>query len=116
MGWFKSCAAVAAVLFAAGCAVTPEEAQMDNSAETAETTNLVARADAPDGEDAVAARVVDATEPPPGSEVACRQMLRQGSNVIVRRCMTRDDWQAFRRQQAEEARRIVRMLQGGAYQ
>lgn len=51
----------------------------------------------------------------PGSLVVCRDMLKQGSNVITTTCMSRNDWKRYERRRAEEAAAIVRMLQGGAY-
>jgi PBP1b-binding outer membrane lipoprotein LpoB len=50
-----------------------------------------------------------------GRTVVCRDMLKQGSNVIATTCMTRDDWVRFQRRQEAEARAFVRVLQGGAY-
>ena len=103
-------------LLVAGCARGPEvvadapaaepavvaSAAVENGA-TNETATIV-----PD-------RVVDANEliarePAP---VICRQMLKQGSNVIIQQCMTEENWKRFERQQAREAQEFVRMLQNG---
>jgi hypothetical protein len=51
----------------------------------------------------------------PRNMVTCRDLLRQGSNVIRRTCMTREDWERHKRQEAKEAAAIVRTLQGGSY-
>ena len=101
--------ALAALLAAAGCASGPETAD-EGSAEAAVA--------APDGSGTVVPdTIVDANElvartPPP---VICRHMLKQGSNVIIQRCMTAKDWKVYERRQAQEAQSIVRTLQRGAY-
>lgn len=99
---------LAALLAAGGCASSPE---------VADETPDAAAAVAPEDGDVVPDVVVDANElaartPPP---VICRHMLRQGSNVIIQRCMTAQDWKLYERREAEEARAIVRTLQRGAY-
>ena len=50
-----------------------------------------------------------------GSQVVCRNMLQQASNVIVRRCMSERDWRTYDRAQEEWARRMVRQMQGSPY-
>jgi hypothetical protein len=108
---FKLCAALA-VLLVAGCAGAPEVAD--------EATASAALADssaAPETATPGDARVVDVNElvastPPP---LICRQILKQGSNVIVTQCLTAKDWKLFQRRQEQDAAEIVRMLQGSKY-
>jgi hypothetical protein len=78
---------------------------------------VAAVAEADDSGAVVPDTIVDANElvartPPP---VICRQMLKQGSNVIIQQCMTAKDWKLYERREALEAQSFVRMLQGGAY-
>jgi hypothetical protein len=99
---------LAALLAAAGCASSPEVAD--------ETPDAAAVA-APEDGNIVPDVVVDANAlvartPPP---VICRHMLKQGSNVIIERCMTAQDWKIYERREAQEAQAIVRTLQRGAY-
>lgn len=56
--------------------------------------------------------VVDARDPNPSGTVVCRELLREGSNVIVKRCMTLKDWETFERIQEQQAEDFVRRLQG----
>ncbi len=101
----KLCLMLAAALVA-GCASAPEE--------------LTARVDTP-----VAAALADEVDPTevtleeltlnPGSVIICREMLKQGSNVIIRRCLSRDDWKLYKRREARDAAEIVRFLQGSAF-
>lgn len=99
-----------ALMLTAGCASAPDRSGdtqtfTDNSAaaaavtETPTTLEVLTPDDLPDA----------------GSVITCRQMLKQGSNVIVRTCMSRNDWKRYERFRAREAAAIVRTLQGGAY-
>lgn len=56
--------------------------------------------------------VVDARDQHPGSTVKCREMLSPASNVIVKKCMTIDDWKAYDAAQSEAAKRFLRSLRG----
>lgn len=102
------CLAIAAIL-AAGCASGPapnEEpaavaAQRATSAEETDATGnvLTLRADTLDS----------------NSEIVCREMLLHASNVIKKRCMSRDSWKTYDRVEAMRALQIVRRMQGSAY-
>jgi hypothetical protein len=59
--------------------------------------------------------LINFTPPPEGSRTTCRQMLRQASNNIVRRCMTQSKWRTYDRAQEEWARQTLRQMQGSAY-
>jgi hypothetical protein len=103
-------AVLIAALIAAGCAVAPAEPAEDGRAATTGAAATDSIADA--AEEGASTLVVDATGPPP---VRCREMLKQGSNVIVTYCMTLADWERFERRQARDAQAVVRTLQGGAF-
>jgi hypothetical protein len=62
-----------------------------------------------------AAKVVDGNQLAQRSALTpiCRDMLRPGSNVLVRRCMTAAQWKAYQRQEAQQAGELVRSLQRG---
>jgi hypothetical protein len=95
------------VLLAAGCARAPELAN-DGAAPQAEAE--LAAAVTPD-------LVIDVNElaartPPP---ILCRDMLRPGSNVIVKTCGTTADWKRFERRQEKAAEETVRTFQRGRY-
>jgi len=104
------CVAIA-VMLTAGCASGPDRSG-------------AAQTEPVQGSDAVAAAIATPTSlevlteddlPSPGSQITCREMLKQGSNVIVRTCMSNDDWKRYERRLAAEAAAIVRTLQGGRY-
>jgi hypothetical protein len=113
---FKLCAALA-VLLIAGCAGAPEVA---DEATASAALAAAAPADSSAASETTAtgdAQVVDVNElvastPPP---LICKQMLKQGSNVIVTQCLTEKDWKAFQRRQEQDAQEITRMLQGSRY-
>jgi hypothetical protein len=98
----------------AACASSPREPS-ESVAATSQATQATATAAPTSVVDSNGVLVVNTADQNLGSIVECRQMLKQGSNVIVRRCMTRDDWVKFKRQEEREAAAIVRVLQGGAY-
>ena len=110
-----------ATLLAAGCARGPEVADVAAAAPAIAATAATPAATtggetaALDAATIVPDRIVDANDlvartPAP---VICREMLKQGSNVIVQQCMTEENWKRFERQQAREAQEFVRMLQNG---
>jgi hypothetical protein len=97
---------VLAAALAAGCASAPEEL----------TANATAPASVAPLEEAEPVEVtLDEISLDPGSVVICREMLKQGSNVITTMCMSRDDWKRYERRMAQDAAEIVRFLQGSAY-
>lgn len=101
-----SCGLILTAALVTGCASAPDE--------------LTASAQAPRSPDAIVeAETTEVTLEEitldPGSVVVCRDMLKQGSNVITTTCMSRNDWKRYERFRAEEAAAIVRTLQGGAY-
>jgi hypothetical protein len=57
-----------------------------------------------------------AKPPKPAEPVVCREMLRSGSNVIDRVCLTKAGWARLKREQSLAAERTVRVLQGSAYE
>lgn len=106
----KLCLVLAAVLVA-GCASAPEQTA-GRLGQTPERQDSAAPVVA-EGEAPVVGLEEVALDP--GSVVVCREMLKQGSNVIVARCMSRNDWKRYQRIESLEAQRIVRTLQGSAY-
>lgn len=105
----KVCVALLTLLAAAGCASGPET--------TIAAPPEAAAAATEDSGTVVPDAIVDANElaartPPP---VICRQVLKQGSNVIIQQCMTAENWKIYQRREAREAESIVRTLQRGAY-
>lgn len=97
-------------LIVSACASAPQEPAQSNSVALSQepSAQTAENATAPD-------LVVDALDPAPESAVVCRDVLKQGSNVIVTRCMTIAGWERFDRQQEHDAQAFVRMLQGSAY-
>jgi hypothetical protein len=114
MNWLKGCVALLIAVGAAGCASAPETSARAGTAETAtgsapsSAVNLASTEVTPD-------LTVDATEQNPGGRVVCRDILKQGSNVIVTRCMTLDAWEVFERIQEQQAKEFLRAVQGGTY-
>jgi hypothetical protein len=104
---------------AAGCATGPERA-----ADAATEPQAALAADAQGAASAVGAAAIGTTPPlvvdareaaaiaPP---IRCREMLRKGSNVIVRYCGTEAQWKSFDLRQQQDAQQMVRELQGGRY-
>lgn len=118
MGRFNWVMALTTTLLAA-CTSAPEQAAVIRAAAAA-TPAAARTTEATEGGAVEAAAVepdliVEAGNQDPGSEIRCREMLKQGSNVIVTRCMTMADWEEFERRQALDAQEIVRRLQGGNY-
>jgi hypothetical protein len=113
--YFFSVALVA--LAASGCAGAPDRDSANAPAAVIEPA--AARANAAPSESVLTKPdlIIDVNElaarAPP--EVVCRDTLKQGSNVIVRQCMTPESWKIYERRQAQEAAQIVRMMQGNPY-
>lgn len=100
-----------ATLLAAGCASAPErQAKTAQAAQDGTATTMAA-------ETGGAASVLELHDlaVDPGQLIACRDMLRPASNVIVTQCMTGDDWKRYERQQERWAREMLRMMQRSAY-
>lgn len=55
------------------------------------------------------------TDPDDGSVMTCRQMLQPGSNTVVRRCASRDDWETYDRAVELWSRQMLRLWQGSAF-
>jgi len=45
----------------------------------------------------------------------CRDVLKPGSNVHVKRCMSAADWKVWDQIEAKQAGELTRMMQGGKY-
>jgi len=106
----KSWLIVLLAALAAACASAPPETSEVAAAATVPTADATALTAA-----ATDAVVLNAEEFDPGSEVVCADMLKTGSNVIVRRCLSRRDWKRFEQMQAQQAQELLRTWQGGAY-
>ena len=102
-------AAIASASLAAGCAAAPQSEQLRPAGETVQEGGA--------GHDAAIAPnlVVDAQDTRQGGMVTCRDVLNAGSNVIVTRCMTADDWNRWKRRETLRAQAVVRALQGSHY-
>jgi hypothetical protein len=93
--------------------MAPEEAAENGRAAAGAAAATGATASTADAaEEAASLLVVDATGQP---RVICRDMLKMGSNVIVTRCMTVDDWKKFERQQMIEGQEMLRTMQRSAF-
>lgn len=110
MSRLKSWLVVLLAALAAACASVPPETSEVAAAATVPKAGATALTAA-----AADAVVLNAEEFDPSSEVVCADMLKPGSNVIVRRCMTRRDWKLFEQMQAQQAQQLLRTWQGGAY-
>lgn len=105
----KYFATLLAASLVGACASVPEQSAGNGAVSTADGVRTA---------EVATSRVVDLNNMQAADSagtVTCRDMLKQGSNVIVTRCMTEADWQRFKRQEAIEAQQIVRMLQGSAF-
>lgn len=111
MSQFNRCLAFA-VVFAVGCASVPDEAADRAIAQTAEATAAAVTPAEPSPQNVIEVSESDLV---PINRITCRQMLQPGSNVIVTRCMSQDDWKRYERLQASRAQEIVRMLRGDTY-
>ena len=116
MARYLQCLALV-VLLLSGCAGAP---QRDAASAPAPATEPAAAA--PSGAPTAAAVVTPnliidvndlaARAPAP---FICRDVLKQGSNVLVRQCMTEANWKFYRRRDAQQAAELTRMLQGSHY-
>jgi hypothetical protein len=111
------CVVSFATLIVAGCASAPGSPESATATPLAADSSVAAELSAVDRREGelVPDATVDARDPNPGSTVTCREMLKQGSNVIIKQCMTQDDWKTFERLQEQDAKAVLRTLQGGAY-
>jgi hypothetical protein len=119
MSRIKAYVALVTLLAAAGCASGPEVADEAPTAATPVAATPVAATPVAATEESgiVPVTVLDvnqliATQAP---HVICREVLKQGSNVHVTQCLTADLWKRYERQEAQEAARTVRMMQGNPY-
>lgn len=100
-------------LIAAGCVVAPEEPAENGRAAATPAAATGAPGSAMDAaQEGASVLVVDATGPP---SVRCRDILIQGSNAMVMRCMTIDDWKKFEHRQMIEGQEILRAMQRSAF-
>lgn len=108
---YTLCSTLLAASLAAGCASAPER-PTENRAGLQESA-----AETPPAAEAAPSEIIDLSAQPDlsANRVTCREMLKQGSNVIITRCLSQADWEAFERHQAQEAQAILRMLQGSGY-
>ena len=110
MSPFQCNAAVLIAGLLGGCASAPEQI-------TANPAQVATEADekAIVAEGAALEPVVlelDVRDLDPGLVVTCRDMLQPNSNTLRMRCMTRDDWKRFEREEARQAEQTVRRMQG----
>jgi hypothetical protein len=108
----------AAILLAAGCASTPEQAADNGDGRTAQAaaeaaTKAIQAANVPDAEPVVLE--LTAGDVDPANRVTCREMLKPASNVIVTRCLSGHDWKIYERARELWAQEMLRTIQGGAY-
>ena len=103
---------VLATLLIAGCASAPELAQEASAPAVAASATETASAAT-----VVPDAVVDANELAARTPAApiCREVLRPNSNVHERRCMSAEHWKVWDQAEAQNAARIVRMMQGSPY-
>jgi ABC-type enterochelin transport system substrate-binding protein len=119
MSHYTYCIALAVVL--TGCAAAHERpaalatAPETSSAATVQQAQSSTAEAARAPEQVAEVAVLDANTLDPGSVVICREMLKPSSNVIVRQCMTRDDWKRYERMQTLQAQTILRQMQGNAF-
>jgi hypothetical protein len=114
-GFQHGLALVALVLV--GCTATPELESGGTLPAAAELASSAADSAATESVAVAPALVVDAHEMATrtGPPIICREVLKQGSNVITTECRTAEGWKLYERRQAQEAAEIVRMLQGSRY-
>lgn len=104
----------------AGCASAPQAENPQAAAQLGFTDAVVAEQAAGEAAGTTAENIViegqvDAQDVHPGAEVICRDMLQHASNVIRRRCMTRDAWKRYESAEAQRAQAILRSWQGSPY-
>jgi hypothetical protein len=108
--------------FLGGCASAPPERITEDAAQssTQQVSENVAQNTTENDNGAIAATsappvvVVElsAADVDPGLVVTCREMLQHASNTITTRCMTRDSWKRYEQLEAQQAREVVRRMQG----
>jgi hypothetical protein len=122
MSWYNCLVGSIIVVFAAGCAVAPEAANVPRTG--AEPTAALAPDAAPEAaseagvarDSLVQPTIVDLQHLAQGNTgVICREMLKPLSNVIVTYCGTPDAWKVYKRQQEQWAQQMLRMMQGSPY-
>jgi hypothetical protein len=93
----------------AGCAAAPRQ-----STEVSSVAEPVPAVAAASSAEVVPDKVIDlnAVIDDSPSRVVCKEMLKEMSNVVVKRCMTVADWEKYKRAQALRAEEFVRQLQG----
>jgi hypothetical protein len=106
-----ACASAPQSTDGAGSAIAPSAATEAQAQVQTQSESESAAAEGAAGE-VTPNLVVDARDPNPSGTVVCRELLREGSNVIIKRCMTLKDWETFERIQAQQAEDFVRRLQG----
>ena len=107
---------VAAALLAAwlgGCASAPEQTAANVAPVAVEPRDAAAPLDAA-GLEPVVVNLAPSDEHP-DLVVTCREMLKPGSNVIIKRCMTQSDWKKYKRLEARMAQQTLRLMQGNAF-
>lgn len=104
-----TCCAMLAALLAAACATAPDErAQSPGGSDVQDAAQAATPAE-------IETITLGAAELDPGHVVTCRDELKMGSNVIVTRCMTAENWKHYKRFQTRQAQEMLRVLQGSAY-
>ncbi|HEU4618261.1 MAG TPA: hypothetical protein VFV10_09475 [Gammaproteobacteria bacterium] len=113
MSGFKCRALLGMASLVAACASAPERSAENAAPERPAGSAAPAAAST----EVAPAKVIDlnAVVDDSASRVTCRPMLRQGSNVIVKKCMTQADWKKYEAWEAKDAQEILRMLQGSGY-
>jgi hypothetical protein len=118
----RCCTALLTAIFVAGCASQETAEQPPAAVAQAGDAAAAAPQTSDAGQAATAAETLgevktvnlkDMTQPNTGA--ICRQVLRQGSNVIVTQCMTPEGWKAYERWRTRNAQEMLRALQGSAY-
>ena len=107
------CGLVCAVGLAAGCASAPEAPPASSALELQASNAAELETIAVPSELQVLQLEVENIDP--GTVVVCRQMLRPASNVIERRCMTRDDWEIYEKAVEMNAKQLLRWMQGSSF-
>ena len=107
---------LAAALLAAwlgGCAAAPEQTAANVAPVAVEPQDAAAPLHAAELKPVVV-RLTPSDEHP-DLAVTCREMLKPGSNVIVKRCMTQSDWKKYKMLEARMAQQMLRVMQGNGF-
>jgi hypothetical protein len=107
MDLLKVAATGLAAVWLVGCASAPEQV-----AQIASPDAAVSAEPSPDGLEPVVVEL-KAREFDPDVVYTCRDMLKPGSNVIVRYCGTGAEWKKLEAEQARMAREMLRTMQRG---